>query len=142
MPGSGRGGIRALVNRQLGNGRQDHSFVGLDDHSVETSSHLWHGGISRPLPLEPGRWVHIAVTHDEAITRLFVARIEIGRKRTRGVSLGGGTQPLLIGGGANGPDPTEIDELFEGAVDELVVYDRALSEPEVQALAAGARPVP
>jgi hypothetical protein len=40
----------------------------------------------------------------------------------------------------NGPDPAAVRELFQGALDELVIYDRALAPDEIRALASGAQP--
>jgi hypothetical protein len=60
------------------------------------------------------------------------------------MSVGGGSSPLTIGGSINGPDPALADELFAGEMDEVVVFGRALSPPELVRLAARppARPSP
>jgi hypothetical protein len=66
----------------------------------------------------------------------------VGRSnRSRPVELGGGSSLLTIGGAVNGPDPAAVDELFEGALDELVMYDRALDRSEIGALAARQQPI-
>jgi hypothetical protein len=36
--------------------------------------------------------------------------------------------------------PGEVGQRFEGAVDELLVYERALNAQDIAALAGGARP--
>jgi hypothetical protein len=135
-------GIRALVSRQLGSADKDVLFLGLDGLFLEFSSHQLRGVLGRPLPTAPGRWVHVAaVRADSGVTKLYVNGAEVGRRRSHGPGYGGGSTPLIIGGGINGPSPDQpANELYEGAMDELASYGRALSDAEVEALAAGTQP--
>jgi hypothetical protein len=49
-------------------------------------------------------------------------------------------QPLRVGGGLRSDDRVRVRQLFEGAVDELLVYERALDGQEIATLAGGATP--
>jgi hypothetical protein len=85
------------------------------------------------------RWVHVAGTFDGQIGRLYMDGVEVCNV-PRPVALGSGSgNPIIIGGNANdaGPDPGDI---FQGTMDDLVFYSRALSSSEIQALAAGGEP--
>jgi RNA polymerase sigma factor (sigma-70 family) len=133
-------GIHTLVSRQLGSRNQDHFFLGLDGVFLEFSSHLFRGFLARPLPAASGRWIHLAVVRaQDATMKMFVNGVEVGKRRSAGHSYGGGSTPLTIGGGVNGPLGA-ANEAFEGSLDELLMYDRALSDEEIEALAGGVQP--
>ena len=107
---------------------------------LEFSSHLFRGFLARPLPAAPGRWVHLVVVRaQDATMKMFVNGVEVGKRRSVGQSYGGGSTPLTIGGGVNGP-LGRANESFEGSLDELLMYDRALSDEEIEALAGGVQP--
>jgi hydrogenase maturation factor HypE len=69
-------------------------------------------------------WTHLAATYDGATLRLYVNGTQVAAKALTG-SLAAGTQPLRIGG--NGV----WGEWFAGQLDEIRVYDRALTAAEV-----------
>jgi Concanavalin A-like lectin/glucanases superfamily len=94
------------------------------------------------VPRARGLWFHAAATVDAAGTaRIFVNGEEVKRNLKDGrPSLGGGSNPLIIGGGINGPDAEFVRELFQGALDELLIYDRALTPEELVSLANGQQP--
>jgi hypothetical protein len=76
-------------------------------------------------PLRRGRWSHLAVTWNGRRMRIFVNGKQRGKTRvTR--HLAGSAGPLLIGaaGGRRG---------FRGAIDEVRVYNRALSKAAIRA---------
>jgi RNA polymerase sigma-70 factor (ECF subfamily) len=134
-------GVTALVSRQLGSGGFDHFHLGF------RSDRLWLRSIlpntSAPGSDVPqGRWSHVAGTLGaDGVARVFLDGEEIGRKERAGrPSLGGGTTPLVIGGAVNTPDPGRVGESLTAVVDELVIYDRALAQEEIRALAAGIQP--
>ena len=74
-----------------------------------------------------GDWHHIALTHDGSTTRMYVdGQLDAAVNRTYATVLSGG----FYMGAALGPFP----DRFKGQVDELAVYDRALSQPEIAAI--------
>ena len=83
-----------------------------------------HADGRRADPLD--RWTHVAVTYDMKALRLYVDGTEASHRamtgRTRRT-----TDPLWIGG--NRP----YGEYFQGVIDEVRVYDRALGPSEVRA---------
>jgi hypothetical protein len=143
-PAGGGSGRQAFVARQLGEGREDYFLLGLNGDTLEAQSNLWESATKRRVPGSAGRWFHVAVVQKADGRRtLYVDGVAIGRSnKSRPAVLGGGQSRLTIGAAVNGPDPRLADERYAGALDELVIYDRALSEGEVQALAARSQPLP
>ena len=76
-----------------------------------------------PLPL--GAWSHLAATYDGAALKLYVNGNLVGNKPVTGTMAVTGN-PFRIGG--DGP----YGEFFEGQIDEIRIYNRALSEAEIQ----------
>ena len=72
------------------------------------------------------RWTHIALTYDGAALRLYVNGSQASHRAIRG-RIRRTTDPLWIGG--NRP----YGEYFQGVLDEVRVYDRALGPSEVRA---------
>ena len=71
-------------------------------------------------------WTHLAATYDGTTIRLFVNGTQVGTAAISG-SLAASTGPLRIGGNA------VWGEYFSGRIDEVRIYNRALSPAEVQA---------
>jgi hypothetical protein len=83
-----------------------------------------------PLPLDA--WSHLAVTYDRTTLRLYVNGIQVASTATTG-ALVNSAGALRIGGNS------VWGEWFKGLIDEVRVYERALTATEIQADAA--RPV-
>jgi hypothetical protein len=128
------------ISRQMGTGIDQYYHLALDAMARP------HGFIIRnvpeplfirPLvastPVLPMTWTHLAVTYDGENARLYVDGAEVDAKPITG-AFGDDTTPLIIGGNGN-KDIT--DERLPGRIDEVVLYNRALSPAEVTALAAG-----
>ena len=71
-------------------------------------------------------WTHLAVTYDGGMLRLFVNGAQVSSRATSG-SILSTADPLWIGG--NHP----YGEFFHGVIDEVSVYDLALSASELRA---------
>ena len=67
----------------------------------------------------------MAVTYDGSALRLYVNGTQVGSRAATG-AIQTTTNPLWIGG--NQPD----GEFFRGLIDEVRVYNRALSQADVQ----------
>jgi hypothetical protein len=70
-------------------------------------------------------WTHLAATYDGAMLRLYVNGALAGSTALTG-SLDATTGPLRIGGNS------VRSEWFNGLIDEVRVYSRALSQSEIQ----------
>ena len=83
-------------------------------------------GTSGPAPLALNTWTHLAATYDGATLTLVVNGTYTYRYPTSGL-MASSSGPLRIGGNAL------WGEYFTGVIDEVRVYNRALSMTEIQA---------
>jgi hypothetical protein len=82
-------------------------------------------GMSGPAALALNTWSHVAMTYDGSVWRLYVNGTQVTSQNVTG-AIGASTSPLRIGG--NGL----WGEYFSGLIDEVRVYNRALTVSEVQ----------
>jgi Concanavalin A-like lectin/glucanases superfamily len=78
--------------------------------------------------VERGAWVHLAVSYDGGRLRVYIDG-EMAASHTVGALSLGSDGPLRIG---CAPAPS-FEEAFEGRIDEVRLYERALGEGEVDA---------
>ncbi|HEX6388808.1 MAG TPA: LamG domain-containing protein, partial [Solirubrobacteraceae bacterium] len=90
---------------------------------ANTGTDLWASGPAAPAL---NTWTHFATTYDGTTIRLFVNGVQVGTRAQTG-SLLQSTQPLRFGGTA------VWAEWFQGRLDEIRVYNRALTAAQIQA---------
>jgi hypothetical protein len=78
-----------------------------------------------PSAITLNTWTHLAATYDGTTLRLFVNGTQVATRALTG-SIASSTQPLRIGGNQ------VWGEYFSGLIDEVRVYNRALSAAEIQ----------
>ncbi len=71
-------------------------------------------------------WSHIAATYDGAALRLYYNGLLISSQAQTG-GIATSTNPLQIGG------DSIYGQFFQGAIDEVRIYNRALAQAEIQA---------
>jgi len=89
-------------------------------------------------PLSAVAWTHLACTYDGASVRLYVNGFQAGNVSATG-AITTSTSPLTMGGN------TPYGEFFNGRIDDVRVYNRALSLAEIQTdmnTPVGAAPLP
>jgi hypothetical protein len=97
------------------NGRPSgHVFAGSDQFAVGSA------------PLALNAWSHLAATWDGSLLRLYVNGTQVGSRSLTG-TMPASSGALRIGGNTVWP------EWFAGVLDDVRVYDRALSAAEIQA---------
>ena len=99
-----------------------------DDHSrpagyVRRSQDI---DVTGPSALPTHEWSHLAATYNGSRFRLYVNGSLVADRRLTG-SIASSNRPLRIGGNS------VWDEFFSGLIDEVRVYNRALSAAEIQA---------
>ena len=82
--------------------------------------------VSGPTASPVNAWTHVALTYDGTTLRLFVNGIQAATKATTG-TIQATANPLWIGGNS----PTASTST--GLIDEVRVYNRALTQAEIQA---------
>lgn len=89
--------------------------------------------IKSDVDLPVGEWIHLAGTYDNAEFKLYVNGRLVKSAPGSGPFHFQDQNPLLIGGNTNNKGQTWLD-CFHGMIDEVRLFNRALSEPEIQAL--------
>jgi hypothetical protein len=84
-------------------------------------------GFSGPTALGLNTWIHLAATYDGTTQRLYVNGVQVATKATTG-AIKTSTGALRIGG-----DASWSNEWFAGLIDEVRVYNKALTAAEIQA---------
>ena len=126
------------ISRQIGTGLDQ--YFHLSVHAPEGTASLF---ISPTAPSQalagpkvpPNTWVHLAGTYDEgaATDVLYVNGEAVVTKPLTGPTrFATDTTPVILGGNTNGSAVTEV---FPGRLDEIALYDRALSPLEIAQLA-------
>jgi len=78
--------------------------------------------------LPSNAWTHLAATYNGATQRLYVNGVQVGSRAQTG-TLNVSANPLRIGG-----NTVWANEYFRGLIDEVRVYNRALSQAEIAAV--------
>ena len=114
--------------------RSDYSGIALAlDQAVPVAFNVWaRRELARSAaPLEPGVWQHVTYVLDAAGSRLYVDGVVVGEGPAPATN-----RTPIVGfiGSMDG-----YRNLFQGVLDELRLYDRALTAEEVAVLASGDR---
>jgi uncharacterized repeat protein (TIGR03803 family) len=76
------------------------------------------------------QWTHLAGSYDGTALRIFVNGVQVNSGGLSGALLPS-SSPLNLG-----RDPSNTNRLFDGFIDEVSIYDRALSSNEIAAIYA------
>lgn len=90
----------------------------------------WNTQQDGPYNFTLDTWTFVAVASDGAVERYYVNGAQVGQTN-RTLAITADTRPLVIGG-----DTPGVYESFWGKVDDVRIYNRALSPSEIQELAA------
>jgi hypothetical protein len=127
---------RPILNKRHGTSAEDQ----LGGYTFETNGSdnsldfaIWIGGtIHQALTpanvLTNGTWQHVAATYDGTIMTVFVNGVVQASTPASG-AIDATTDPLVIGRNLIIP---EFD--WDGLIDEVELFNRALSQPEIQAI--------
>ncbi len=123
------GGWRAVLLKEHTGGRAYSLYA--NSNLARPSSTINAGGADRQLaggPQPPlGTWTHLAATYDGSTQRLYVNGQLVGTRAQAGDILVSGGK-LRIGGNS-----ISTNEYFTGYIDEVRVYNRALTQAEIVA---------
>ncbi|MBI4334667.1 MAG: hypothetical protein HY673_25720, partial [Chloroflexi bacterium] len=108
----------------------DKLLFGLGDGSP---SYGWHGAVG-DTALQPGQWYHVAGIYDGNTIKVFVNGVEDGNAPWGGpivhspnsLYLGGMIGQTFMAG--------QLQRTFKGIIDEVEIYNHALSAAEIQAI--------
>jgi hypothetical protein len=127
--------LEAWVNpSSVTNAWQDILYKGNDNYYLEASSPI--GGqpgvgetfntppVYGPAILTVNTWTHLAATYDGATLQLYVNGVQVASQAQSG-PIAASDSPLQIGG------DNIYGQYFQGVIDEVRVYNRALSASEI-----------
>ena len=135
----------AWVNWTGVSGQVDHMVFGQEDgpgnnsmlhHGIRADSdaNVHYGGWGNDLndagTATPGEWTHLAWSYDGTDKVVFVNGVETSRGA--GGTMAGHALPVIVGGhGRDAADPA--GQSFNGAIDEVKVWDEVLTLAQIQA---------
>jgi glucose/arabinose dehydrogenase/chitodextrinase len=126
QPTVAQGGWRTIMQREVNayflNASNDTGALRPAGGGTFNGGVNWVGG---PTASPVSAWTHVALTYDGAMLRLYVNGVQAAALAQTG-SIETPSTPLRIGG--NVP----YGEYFQGLIDEVRVYNRALSAAEIQ----------
>ncbi|MBI4583047.1 MAG: LamG domain-containing protein [Planctomycetes bacterium] len=107
----------------------DTYFLHANSHTNKPAAGITTGGSVRYImvgsALPANAWSHLAATYDGSRLRLYVNGVEKGSAAQAG-GINPSSTPLRLGGNTYG------DEFFPGRIDEVRIYNRALTAAEIQ----------
>jgi hypothetical protein len=121
-------GWRTVILKE-GGGGQVYGMYGSawGDHPsghVNPGTEQW---TQAPASLPVNSWSHLALTYNGTVARLYVDGAQVSQANISGGPIQTSTGALRIGGNA------PWGEYFHGLIDEVRIYNRALSAAEIQA---------
>ena len=127
-----------IISKATGTSSQDHYFMistVKSDLTTRLRFRLKTGGVTTKLVASSGdvvenQWIHVAAIYDGAMMRLYMDGIDVGSAAKTGNITSNSTTPVWIG--ANPLSAT--DKPWSGQIDDVRIYNRALTSQEVQQL--------
>lgn len=89
-----------------------------------------HEGNALGDPIEEGAWHMTTATFDQGVIQLYVDAQLLGTLQGSFSTIRSSSESLFIGGRYSDP----VEGVFDGLIDEVRIYNRALSTTEIQAL--------
>ena len=121
------GGWRTVLSKEMPNAL---AYVLYQGYGARLSGAVTIGGTQRkittPSTLPLNTWTHLTMTYDSATIRLFVNAVEVSSLGAPGAVMST-ANPLSIGGNS-----VWNNEWFAGRLDEIRIYNRALTPAQIQ----------
>jgi hypothetical protein len=132
-----------LASRHLGKGLEHYVMFAVYKRDLVLRSHAWGPDLAGAIPAPLDRWIHVAFTRrGDGVAKLFVdgAVVAEAQQQPGDHPVAGAPANTLYVGAGRGESGSGVVQRFYGAMDELLLYDRALSDEEIAALATRTQP--
>lgn len=125
-----------LVSREIGNGWSE--YMGLAVYKNQALFSIDPDGanyqnVTDDELIQPEVWYHLAGTFDNDTFKIYINGKLIKSGVNKGPIRFSDQNPLLIGGNTNNQNQSLVD-CFKGTIDEVRIYKRALTLPEIKQL--------
>lgn len=126
------GGFAAAISKPLGATTANSFQIDIDDLGVPRFNTHDGSGTSRVVgpTMMPNVWTHLAGTHDGVRMRFYVNATEVDTMLAPLAAYD--TQSVFLGADRNGGSSAES---FDGSLDDIRIYNVALSQAEIAVLA-------
>jgi hypothetical protein len=133
-------GLRAVASRQFGSAFADQWLLGFYDNGYAFQLNTLDSGATNLLwgSAPTRQWVHLAGVYDGVTMRLFANGV-LMQSAAKSGPMQLDNNPLIVGGNEDTASGAP-QSLFKGRIDDVRLYRRALSDAEIQALAAADGP--
>jgi len=121
--------VNSLWRDVIYKGNDNYYLSGTSSNSSRPAAGAILGGVYGEVygttALTANTWAHLAATYDGATMRLYVNGVQVASRVQTG-AIATSTNPLQIGG------DSLYGQYFAGRIDEVRIYNRALSVAEIQ----------
>lgn len=133
------GGYRTLISKRYATSTDPYNSFSIQTHSISPINNRWQfslsngtNGSQRTLQARNAypaqQWIFLAATLNQGMMNLYINGV-LDTTMSFSGNIGYSTMNLLIGYSTAG-----VNEFYKGAIDELRIYNRALSAAEVYQL--------
>jgi hypothetical protein len=127
-----------IISKAIGSGEQDHYFMlgtTVSSGANRLRFRLKTGGTTKTLiassgNILPGQWVHAVARYNGSTMTLYLNGVQVGSRAATGAITGNLNVPIGIGRNPEAYAP------FDGTIDEVRLYNRALDVTEISSLYA------
>jgi hypothetical protein len=123
-----------IVSREIGSGWSEYMGLAVNKNqalfSIDPDGTNYQNVTADEI-IEPGVWYHLSGTFDNEIFKIYINCKLIKSGISRGPIRFSDQNPLLIGGNTNNQNQSLVD-CFKGTIDEVRIYKRALTLPELK----------
>ena len=131
------GNLMTVIGKNNHNGGEHSSYgFGLTGQGEGIQAFFGTGDarptLNMPAALEKGKWLHIAVSYDGKEMKAYLNGKEVGKKADGFKFTGTNDAPVRIGCAKD-----RGRYVFHGAIDEVVIYSRALTTKEIKDVMEG-----
>ena len=141
LPYGHRQGYATVLSRRYQTGGSEHYLLAFQNGTLKALVNSYlpdgeEGTLAAPDQSPLYTWVHVALSYDGTTLRLYQDGRAVG-SLPYALPLMPDSTPICFGCNQNGPGDSANDETLAGRLDEVLLYNRALTTAEISGLAAG-----
>jgi hypothetical protein len=130
-----------ILSKAIGTAEQDHYWMVSAFNGNSFRFRLKTNGVTGTIygnqPIQAGSWAHVAAVYDGAEMRLYTNGVLSGTLAKTGAISTNASAGVRIG-----DNPGATRKLFDGTIDDVRIYSRALSATDINDLVGDLPPVP